>query len=335
MALLQVDGLVKTYPVRRGLFRRDRFTAVSDVSFHVEPGETVALVGESGCGKSTVGKCILRLIDADDGTISFRGEQIQHLPNDDFRPYRKHIQMVFQDPLNSFNPIMPVGQAIVEPLRLRDDLSNGERREVVLHLLEQVGLNPDFAGLRPQQMSGGQLQRVGIARAIAPRPELIFLDEPTSALDMSIRGQIVNLLLALQAEHNLSYVLVTHDLRLVRDMADRVVVMYLGEIVEEGSAGDILDRPLHPYTQGLLAATMLGRDRQQRREQRARLRGEAADSSMREFAGCKLYRRCPFAQDRCAEEPQTLREVMPGRRARCWRTREIQAELANVRETDG
>jgi oligopeptide/dipeptide ABC transporter ATP-binding protein len=332
-SLLEVDGLVKTYTVRRGLLRRHQLTAVSGVSFHVKRGENLALVGESGCGKTTVGKCILRLIDPDEGAIRFQDQEIQGLSRAEFRSYRKHIQMVFQDPLSSFNPMMPIGRAILEPLRLRENLHEAERKAEVLRLLEQVGLNKDFAQLRPGQMSGGQLQRAGIARAIAPQPELVFLDEPTSALDMSIRGQIVNLLLNLQAERNLSYVLVTHDLRLVRDIADRVIVMYLGEIVEEGTCEEIFRRPLHPYTQGLLAATLLGRE--ERHTRRVELRGEAVAP---EYKGCKLYSRCPFARDRCAVEPQQLQEVAPGRQVRCWRALDIQAELAGVARggvTDG
>jgi len=328
--LLEVDGLVKTYSMRRGLLQRERFTAVADVTFHVERGKTLALVGESGCGKSTIGKCILRLIDPDGGIIRFQGQEIHHLPQTQFRPYRKHLQMVFQDPLASFNPMMPVGRALLEPLRLREELTERERKAEVIHLLEQVGLSKDFAGLYPRQMSGGQLQRVGIARAIASQPELVFLDEPTSALDMSIRGQIVNLLLDLQAERNLSYVLVAHDLRLVRSMADRVVVMYLGEVVEEGQCEEIFTQPVHPYTQGLLAATLVGQGGRHRRRRRAQLRGEVLAMAPG-YVGCKLYRRCPFARGRCAEEPQELREVLLARRVRCWRALDIQFELEEMR----
>lgn len=325
--VLEVKDLVKTYTIRHGLFQRGYLRAVDEVSFYVKQSETLALVGESGCGKSTVGKCILRLIDLDSGAIEFQGQEIQQLSAAEFKSYRKHIQMVFQDPLGSFNPMMKVSRALIEPLRLRDELSNTERKAEVIRLLEDVRLDHSFANLYPKQMSGGQLQRVGIARAIASQPELVFLDEPTSALDMSIRGQIVNLLLDLQQEHNLSYVLVTHDLRLVRSMADRVIVMYLGEIVEEGQAEEIFNQPMHPYTQGLLSAALLGEesaDRQYGAD--VQLQGEIL-ALPPDYKGCKLYRRCPFAQDRCAAEPQIMEEIVPGRRVRCWRAMEIQAEV--------
>lgn len=321
--LLEVNNLVKTYTVRRGLLQRGTVAAVAGVSFQVAPGETLALVGESGCGKSTVGKCILRLVNADDGTIRFQSQEIQQLSPAEFKPFRKHMQMVFQDPLGSFNPMMKVSRALLDPLRLRPELSETERRAEVVKLLEHVRLEAAYANLYPRQMSGGQLQRVGIARAIASQPELIFLDEPTSALDMSIRGQIVNLLLDLQQEQNLSYVLVTHDLRLVRSMADRVIVMYLGEIVEMGRVTEIFERPLHPYTRGLLAAAMLGQDEQRPAAETIQLQGEILNLPP-DYRGCKLYRRCPFAQPRCADEPQVMTEVETGRQVRCWRALEIQ-----------
>lgn len=331
LALLEVKELVKTYRVQHGLFRRGVLTAVANVSFEVRRGETLALVGESGCGKSTIGRCLLGLTHPDGGAIRFQGQEIQQLSPGQFRPYRRHLQMVFQDPLGSFNPVMKISRALLEPLRLRQELSETERRAEVVKLLEHVKLEGRFANLYPRQMSGGQLQRVGIARAIAPQPELIFLDEPTSALDMSIRGQIVNLLLDLQQEQNLSYVLVTHDLRLVRSMADRVIVMYLGQIVEEGRVEELFTQPLHPYTRGLLAATLVGQ-----RQNTLQLKGEVLALSPG-YAGCRLYARCPFARPRCAEEPQELRPLAPGRRVRCWRSEEIQTELAvevkNVQNT--
>lgn len=324
-ALLQVERLVKTYNVRHGLFRRGVLTAVADVSFQMRRGETLALVGESGCGKSTIGRCILRLANPDGGTIRFQGQEIQQLSAGQFRPYRKHIQMVFQDPLGSFNPMMKINRTLLEPLRLRDTLSETERQSEVLRLLDHVKLESRFAELYPRQMSGGQLQRVGIARAIASQPELVFLDEPTSALDMSIRGQIVNLLLDLQQEENLSYVLVTHDLRLVRSMAQRVLVMYLGQVVEEGQVETLFTQPLHPYTRGLLAATLVGQSRMHRRRDTIQLKGEVLALSPG-YVGCRLYSRCPFAQSRCAEEPQTLREITSGHQVRCWRAEDIEKQ---------
>jgi oligopeptide transport system ATP-binding protein len=326
--LLEVEDLVKTYTVRRGVMRRESITAVSGVSFHVEYGETLALVGESGCGKSTIGKCILGLVETDQGTIRFQNQEIQDLSGAKFKPFRKHIQMVFQDPLGSFNPMMKISRTLVDPLRLRDDLPASDRQAEIIKLLDDVRLDHSFANLYPRQMSGGQLQRVGIARAIASQPELVFLDEPTSALDMSIRGQIVNLLLDLQRDRNLSYVLVTHDLRLVLSMADRVLMMYLGEIVEEGRADEIFQRPLHPYTQGLLSAALLGEDKELQQGEVVQLQGEVIALAP-DYVGCRLYKRCPFARDRCAEERQELQEVVPGRRVRCWRALDIRPETTD------
>jgi oligopeptide/dipeptide ABC transporter ATP-binding protein len=326
--LLEVEDLVKTYTVRRGIMRRENITAVEGVSFNVEYGETLALVGESGCGKSTIGKCILGLVKIDQGTIRFQDQEIQDLSGTEFKPFRKHIQMVFQDPLSSFNPMMKISRTLMDPLRLRDDLTKADRYAEIIKLLDDVRLDHNYASLYPRQMSGGQLQRVGIARAIASQPELVFLDEPTSALDMSIRGQIVNLLLDLQRDRNLSYVLVTHDLRLVLSMADRVVMMYLGEIVEEGRADEIFRQPLHPYTQGLLSAALLGEEIERQQGDEVQLQGEVIALAA-DYVGCKLYKRCPFALDRCAEEPQELREVMPGRRVRCWRALDIQRKVTD------
>lgn len=331
--LLEVEKLIKRYKVRRSLLRREQFTAVSGVSFQVKQGETLALVGESGCGKSSIGKCLLRLVDPDQGQIRFRGREIQQLSQAQFRPFRKHIQMVFQDPLSSFNPMIQIGGALTESLQLRDELSPADRKKEVIRLLETVELSADFATLYPRQMSGGQLQRVGIARALATHPELIFLDEPTSALDMSIRGQIVNLLLELQQERHLSYILVTHDLRLVREMADRVVVMYLGEVVETGTCDQIFHQPGHPYTKGLLSAARIGQTERRQRNRSFRLMGEILTVAP-DYVGCKLSGRCPFAQDRCTQEPQHLQAILPGHQVRCWRALDIQSELVKEMKDD-
>ena len=320
--ILEVTGLGKTYSIRRGLMRRESFAAVSDVSFRLRHGEVLALVGESGCGKTTIGKSILRLIDADQGSIRFDGKEISHLSQREFRKYRHYLQMVFQDPLSSFNPMISISRAIMEPLMLREDMSLAERRAEVDLLLEKVELDPSFAKLYPRQLSGGQLQRVGIARAIALQPRLIFLDEPTSALDMSVRGQIVNLLLDLQVKHGLCYILVTHDLRLVRKMADRVMVMYNGEVVEEGICDEMFLRPLHPYTKGLLAATKVGGGLGDRSHHNLYIQGET-EIDTGHYIGCKLYGRCLSAQERCAKEPQVLREILPARKVRCCRALDL------------
>jgi oligopeptide/dipeptide ABC transporter ATP-binding protein len=235
--------------------------------------------------------------------------------------------MVFQNPLTSFDPMLTLRQALLEPLRLRDELSRSEREAEVVSLLERVGLGAHFAERYPRQVSGGELQRAGIARAIAPGPSLVFLDEPTSALDRSIQGQILNLLQDLREEQGLSYVLASHDLRVVRHVADEVRVMYLGQIVESGTMEDVFERPAHPYTRGLLDATHVGEPdvtSNRRGGGPVRLRGELqlADHEVR---GCRLAPRCPFAVDRCHEEPQELETVVPGHQVRCWRavTREI------------
>ena len=332
--LLEVSNLAKSYTVSKGLMRKGSLQAVDNVSFQVSEKETLALVGESGCGKTTIGKCILKLVKFESGTIVFEGQEIQDLATKEFRSYRKNIQMVFQDPLGSFNPMMKVNRALIEPLRLLGEMQESEYYQEVERLLGEVQLDASFGNAKPKQMSGGQLQRVGIARAIASQPKLVFLDEPTSALDMSIRGQIVNLLIDLQQQKRLSYVLVTHDLRLVHAMADRVLVMYLGEIVEEGLTEDVLNKPLHPYTIGLLSAAMLGTDsRIKHTDSKVHLDGEITSTPI-EGRGCRLYERCPFSVDRCANELQEMMPVLPGRRVRCWRALDIQDELLKLTKAD-
>jgi oligopeptide/dipeptide ABC transporter ATP-binding protein len=319
--ILDVVGLIKEYPLGEGFLAGQTLRAVDDVSFVARRGQTLAMVGESGSGKSTIGRCLLNLTKTTEGTIRFQGQAIQGLNERSYRPFRKHIQIVFQSPISSFNPRMQVGEALKEPLRLRNDLAEGDYREQVVELLQQVGLTDRFVDLFPSQMSGGQLQRVGVARALAPQPSLIFLDEPTSALDMSIRGQIVNLLLDQQDTLALGYILVTHDLRVVRFMADEVAVMYLGQFVEVGSKTKVFQNPLHPYTRGLFAAVLIGTD--ERREQRRslQLRGEVLRLE-KGYRGCRLFRRCRFARDECQEE-QHLREHESGHWVRCWRVGEI------------
>lgn len=326
--LLEVEDLVKEYPIGGGLFTRKSLRAVDHVSFTVKRGRTVALVGESGSGKSTVGRCLLRLTSTTAGVIRFRGQEVQGLNERAFRPFRRHMQMVFQNPLTSFNPRMTIGEALKEPLRLREDLPERRYDEEVVHLLQQVGLSERFVHRYPRQVSGGQLQRVGVARAMAARPSLIFLDEPTSALDMSIRGQLVNLLLDQQAKFDLSFILVTHDLRVVQFMADEIAVMYLGQFVEIGSKAAIFERPLHPYTRGLLAAVMIGTGPRRERRRLFQLRGETRQLDPG-YRGCRLLRRCPFAREECKREQQ-LREVQPGHWVRCWQAEEIDKEYGRA-----
>ncbi len=317
--VLEIENLVKEYLVKVSLVSKEPFRAVDRVSLKIPSGDTVGLVGESGCGKSTLAKCILNLTRVNSGKVIYDGEEIQNLSDSEFLPYREKMQMVFQSPLYSFNPMMKVGQALMDPLRMIRHLNHREREEMVEYYLNLVGLDPtEFVSKYPNEMSGGQLQRVGVARALAVEPEFVFLDEPTSALDMSIRGQIVNLLLELQEKQSVSYIFVSHDLRVVRYIANRVFVMYLGEIVESGSKEDVFERPLHPYSRGLLTATFLGSKR--RTDKKIEIKGEVVQETN---VGCKLYNRCSYAKDRCKEEKQELKDVEGGRLVRCWRALEI------------
>lgn len=316
-ALLEVRNLVKRFRFRESAFRWTMMAAVDDVSLVLEPRSFLALIGESGSGKSSVGRCILRLLDVDDGLIAFRGRRIDDLSQSAFRPLRREIQMVFQNPLTSFDPMMTLRQALLEPLKLRRELNRSEKEAEVGKLLDRVGLPRVFASRYPRQVSGGELQRAGIARALAPRPSFVFLDEPTSALDMSVQGQVVNLLQDLREESELSYLLASHDLRVVEQVADEISVMYLGQIVEMGKKQDIFEQPAHPYTRGLLDATRVG-EGNERTRRKVRLHGEL-QLAHQGTRGCRLAARCPYVRDRCREEPQRLGEVKPGHVARCWR----------------
>jgi peptide/nickel transport system ATP-binding protein len=324
--LLAVHNARKTFRVRRRSLRQVTMTAVDDVSLTVGHGETVGLVGESGSGKSTLGRAILNLHKLDSGTILFEGREIQDLKESQFRPLRRKVQMVFQNPATSFNPMMTIGQTLLDVLRLVDEMSAAQKQRRVLDLLEQVHLDERFVALYPYEMSGGQLQRVALARALAPEPAFVFLDEPTAALDMSIRGQIINLLLDIQRRTDVGFIFVSHDLRVVRYIADRVYVMYLGQVVETGSKAQVFATPRHPYTRALLAATLIGRADRQQIQRRGALSGEVVQRG-EEYVGCKLYGRCAFAQDHCAVEPQTLREVQPDHRVRCWRAEDLAATV--------
>lgn len=324
--MLELIDITKNFQVRTGILGSEKLTAVDNVSFKIDERETVGLVGESGCGKSTIGKSIVKLINIDEGKIRFTDNDISHLSEKDFRKYRKDIQMVFQNPLASFNPLFTIHQSLLDALSLNPQYrSKSEKNGKVSDLLEMVKLPRNFAEKRPHELSGGQLQRIGLARALAPNPRFIFLDEPTSALDMSIRGQIVNLLLDLQDVYKTAYLFVTHDLRVIYFVADRVLVMYLGQIVESGSRDVIFHAPLHPYTHGLLAATLIGRDEGQEVRPISRLKGEVVQPHA-ERTGCKLYSRCGFATSECLE-PQHLREVAENHWVRCWRAEELQIKV--------
>jgi oligopeptide/dipeptide ABC transporter ATP-binding protein len=324
--VLAADALTKRFEKRSGLGQTVAVTAVDAVSLAVEPGRTVAVVGESGSGKSTLARLMLGLMAPDAGTVRFRGADVSSLRGETRREFRRSVQMVFQNPLRSFSPMLTLGGTIEDALRLRSALGARERRAEVGRLLEQVHLPAEFAGRYPAEVSGGQLQRAGIARALAPGPQVVVLDEPTSALDMSLHGQVVNLLLELQAEHGLAYVLISHDLRIVRAMADRVVVMYLGQTMEEGPAGAVLDAAGHPYTLALLAAEP-GAAHRPDLALVGELRPRAAENG-----GCKLVDRCPFA-DEPSCEPQRLRDLGGGHLVRCWRAEEIRDGLRPVART--
>jgi oligopeptide transport system ATP-binding protein len=321
-ALLEAANLVKHFPARRDVFGRPRawVKAVDGVSFTLNEGETLALVGESGCGKSTVGRLVLRLLEPTAGEVSFKGESIHGLGAEAMRRLRRHMQIIFQDPYASLNPRMTVGQMIAEPLALHEIVPAGERAGRVRDLLRRVGLRPEHAERYPHEFSGGQRQRIGIARALAVEPKLIVCDEPVSALDVSIQAQVVNLLADLQREFGLSYIFIAHDLAVVRHIATRVAVMYLGHIVEVAETAALFAEPRHPYTQALLSAVPVP-DPAARRK-RIILEGDVP-SPMAPPPGCRFHTRCPHMRDRCREEIPALLGDEGGRAAACHFWREI------------
>jgi len=315
--VLEVRGLVKHFPVSRGLIRRKvigMVRAVEGVSFEIARGETLALVGESGCGKSTTGRLVLRLMDPTAGSVRFKGEEIADLDKNALRRLRRHMQIIFQDPYASLNPRMTVGEILAEPMAVHGLHTEAGRESRVRELLDVVGLLPEQARRYPHQFSGGQRQRIGIARALAVNPDLIVCDEPVSALDVSIQAQIVNLLQNLQRRFGLSYLFIAHDLAVVKHISDRVAVMYLGKLVEIASKRALYDRPLHPYTQALLSA--IPRPDPRLRKQRLLLAGDVP-SPFAPPPGCRFHTRCPFAQARCRAEEPVLREASSGHRVAC------------------
>jgi oligopeptide/dipeptide ABC transporter ATP-binding protein len=317
--LLEVRDLVKHYPVTVGLMGRrvGVVRAVDGVSFAIRRGETLGLVGESGCGKTTTGRCILQLERPTSGSIRFEGQELTELGPEALRPVRRRMQVIFQDPYSSLNPRMTVGQIVAEPLavhRLVPDA--GARAHRMRELLSQVGLLPQHSRRYPHELSGGQRQRVGIARALALEPSLIVCDEPVSALDVSIQAQIINLLEDLGRQLGLTYLFIAHDLSVVRHISDRVAVMYLGRIVEVADRQALYQTPLHPYTRALLSAVPIPDPEVEAHRERMVLGGEVP-SPLRPPPGCAFHPRCPIAVDECRRTVPALREIRPGHRAAC------------------
>ena len=305
---LQVKDVVKHFPIKEGIFFKRQVgsvKAVDGVSLDVRRGETLGLVGETGCGKSTLARCITRLYPITSGQVIFDGHEMGNLSRRQMRPYRREMQMVFQDPYGSLNPRRRVGSIIGDPLAIHGIADGAERKKMVQELMEVVGLNPEHYNRFPGEFSGGQRQRIGVARALALRPKMIVCDEPVSALDVSIQAQIINLLEDMQAEFGLTYIFIAHDLSVVEHVSDRVAVMYLGRIVEVAEVADLYKRPRHPYTAALLSASVVADPDRAKSEHRVVLTGDVP-SPINPPSGCHFHTRCPKAQERCSREVPVL-----------------------------
>ncbi|HSG17646.1 MAG TPA: dipeptide ABC transporter ATP-binding protein [Anaerolineae bacterium] len=315
--LVAVKKLVKYFPVRSGLLRRVSgwVKAVDDVSFHIYEGETFGLVGESGCGKTTVGRTILRLIPATSGEVIFNDQDVFNLTGSELKQMRRDMQIIFQDPFSSLDPRLPVGESIAEGLKIHTDKSAQERYDIVVEMLSRVGMRADHARRYPHEFSGGQRQRIGIARALALRPKLIVCDEPVSALDVSIQAQVLNILSELQRDFGLTYLFIAHNLSVVEHFSERVGVMYLGKMVEVASRDELYSDPLHPYTQALMSAIPVPDPTLKR--QRIILQGDVP-SPLNPPTGCRFHTRCPLAFDRCSAEEPVLKDYGDEHFAACW-----------------
>ncbi|HSR47713.1 MAG TPA: dipeptide ABC transporter ATP-binding protein [Anaerolineales bacterium] len=316
--LVEVEDLVKYFPVRAGILQRTAawVQAVDGVTFGIREGETLGLVGESGCGKTTVGRSMLRLIEPTGGAVRFDGTDVLALRGAELKVMRRNMQIIFQDPYSALDPRMPIGESVGEGLRIHKIGKPQERRAVVQETLRKVGLEPYHARRYPHEFSGGQRQRIGIARALALRPKFIVADEPVSALDVSIQSQVLNILKDLQEEFNLTYLFIAHNMSVVEHISDRVAVMYLGRIVELAERDDLFRNPLHPYTQALMSAIPIPNPRLRRK--RILLPGDVP-SPLNPPRGCRFHPRCPVALEHCSVQEPPLVEVSPNHYVSCWR----------------
>lgn len=315
--LIEIKNLKKYFPVSQGFFGKTAYVqAVDDVSFSIQKGETLGLVGESGCGKSTTGRTIIRLYDPTAGEIIFKGTELGRLTQAQMKPYRKDIQMIFQDPYASLNARMTVGDIVGEAFDIHGIVSGKERLERIHELLHDVGLNPDHATRYPHEFSGGQRQRIGIARALAVDPAFIICDEPISALDVSIQAQVVNMLEDLQEERGLTYLFIAHDLSMVKHISDRIGVMYLGKLVELATSDELYDSPQHPYTKALLSAIPVPDPKMSKESQRIILSGDVP-SPLNPPSGCRFRTRCQYVMPICEEREPAFREISPGHMCAC------------------